>query len=120
MRARYGAASVAALMLAFVCGPVRAADVEPAPAAQSTIEQTTLKGRVLDQRGSGLGAAVVSVTGAGKTLTTRTAADGSFSIAVAPGVYSVVVNKGGFQGAQNDNVVVAPGSTHAQSDDRAQ
>jgi outer membrane receptor protein involved in Fe transport len=111
MRARYGAASVAALMLAFVCGPLRAADVAPAPAAQSTVEQTTLKGRVLDQRGSGLGAAVVSVTGAGKTLTTRTAADGSFSIAVAPGVYSVVVNKGGFQGAQNDNVVVAPGST---------
>jgi hypothetical protein len=111
MRARYGAASVAALMLAFICGPVRAADVEPAPAARSTVEQTMLKGRVLDQRGSGLGAAVVSVTGAGKTLTTRTAADGSFSIAVAPGVYSVVVNKGGFQGAQNDNVVVAPGST---------
>lgn len=115
MRAASCAATLLISALALAAGPLQAVAAEAAASApdvvaQAAAEATILKGRILDQRGTGLGNAVVSVTGGGKTLTAKSAADGSFSLPVAPGIYSVVVNKGGFQGAQNDNVVVAPGS----------
>jgi hypothetical protein len=108
MRVSVRTAFVLTLALALAFGHANVAAAGAETVAGSTVQQAALKGRVVDQRGTGLGGAVVSATGAGKTLTAATGADGSFSLAVAPGVYSIVVNKGGFQGAQNDNVVVAP------------
>jgi outer membrane receptor protein involved in Fe transport len=90
--------------------PALAADAPGDRLAQAAA-QGTLVGRVTTARGEGLGGAVVTATGAGTTLTATTAGDGSFSIAAPPGVYSVVVNRGGYQTSQTDDVAVVTGTT---------
>lgn len=108
MRSLFCVVTVCAVLFSSIVGPVSAATTGEARVAQTAPQTASLGGRVVDQRGVGIGGAIVSATGNAKTATATTAADGSFSIPAVPGIYSIVVNKGGFQGAQNDNVVVAP------------
>ncbi len=110
MRTLYRAATVLALTLTTFAGPANAAasgDV----VAQATAAQGTLTGRVTDSRGQPLSGAVVTAEGGGTTRTATTAGDGTFTLAVAPGVYSVVVNRGGYQTGQTDDVAVVADAT---------
>ncbi len=108
MRTLYRAASVLVLSFASVVGPVSAA-ATPVTVAQSIAAQPTLTGRVTDSRGNTLAGASVTAQGAGTTATTKTGGDGSFSLSLLPGLYTITVDHGGFQSAQND-VAVAAGS----------
>ncbi len=110
MRTPYRAAAALALALAGFAGPALAAPAEPV-VAQATAQQTTLAGVVTDARGRPLPGATVTVSGAGGTRTARTAADGSFALELGPGVYSVVVNRGGYQTAQSDDVALVAGAS---------
>ncbi|GAC1658185.1 MAG: hypothetical protein NVS4B13_00730 [Candidatus Elarobacter sp.] len=78
--------------------------------APASAAQGTLAGRVTNSRGEGLAGAAVTANGGGATRTATTGGDGEFSLAVPPGVYSVVVNRGGYQSTQTDDVAVVAGS----------
>jgi outer membrane receptor protein involved in Fe transport len=110
VRIAYHVAAVLAFGLAASAGSARAAAAGDV-VAQAPATRGTLAGRVTTIRGEGLGGAVVTVTGGSTTLTATSAADGSFTLALPPGVYSVVVNRGGYQTTQSDDVAVVAGST---------
>jgi outer membrane receptor protein involved in Fe transport len=110
VRTLYRAAAALAFALtglAGTAGTARSADT----IAQASATQGTLTGRVTNSRGDGLAGAVVTVSGGATTLTATTRGDGSFTLAVPPGVYSVVVNRGGYQSTQTDDVAVVAGAT---------
>jgi outer membrane receptor protein involved in Fe transport len=71
--------------------------------------QSSISGKITDSRGTPLADSQITIEGGGKTYKATTKGDGSFTVAVPPGVYTVTINHGGFQTAQND-VTVAPGS----------
>lgn len=102
---------MAALAFAFLglAVPVSVA-TSPEQVAQAPAAQSTITGKVTDSSGSPLAAATVSAAGGGHTYTASSAADGSFTLRVPPGLYTVTVNRGGFQPAQNDIAVPAGGS----------
>lgn len=70
----------------------------------------SITGTVTDGAGKPLGKARIDINGP-KTLTSESKDDGSFSIPVPAGIYSLTVSANGFQTTRNDNVVVAPGQT---------
>jgi outer membrane receptor protein involved in Fe transport len=102
-------AALAFAYLAFV-GPASAA-TEPV-VAQAPATQGTLNGRVTDPRGNPVAGAAVSINGAGPSASATTDNDGRFSFKLQPGVYTVTVNRGGFETAQND-VAIVSGATIA-------
>jgi outer membrane receptor protein involved in Fe transport len=75
--------------------------------AQATVAQSTINGKVTDSRGNPLSGATVTIEGGGRTYTLTSKSDGTFQQVLAPGLYSVTVNRGGFQTAQNDVAVTA-------------
>jgi outer membrane receptor protein involved in Fe transport len=88
-------------------GPVSAA-AKPETIAQAAPAQTVaITGKVADSRGAPLSDATVLVEGGAKSYTTKTSSNGSFTLNLPPGVYTVTVNHGGFQTTQNDLAVVA-------------
>ncbi len=97
-------AAFAFAYLSFV-GPASAA-TEPV-VAQASATQGTLNGRVTDPRGNPVAGAAVSVTGPGPTSSGTTDNDGRFTFNLPPGLYTVTVNRGGFETAQNDISIVA-------------
>ena len=104
------AAVFAAALSAVALAPAAAAPVvAQATAAPSATAAGTssLSGHVTDARGVPLAGATVSAEGAGHTYTATTANDGSFTISLPPGLYTVTINHGGFQAAQNDVAVPA-------------
>ncbi|MDB5094924.1 MAG: hypothetical protein JWO85_3025 [Candidatus Eremiobacteraeota bacterium] len=105
MRTPLGAA-VALALIAGLVSPVSAV-AGPTAVVQPAAAQSTITGHVTDSRGNALGGAAVTIEGAGKTYTVTSGADGSFQQTVSPGVYTVTVNRGGFQTAQNDVAVTA-------------
>ena len=99
--------TAAALAYLSLVGPVSAA-TKPETIAQTAPAQTVaISGKVVDSRGAPLPDATVLVEGGAKSVTTKTGNDGSFSVNLLPGVYTVTVNHGGFQTTQNDLSVVA-------------
>lgn len=70
----------------------------------------TISGSVQSSTGSPVPSAVVTVRGPAQASAT-TDGDGAFSIDVAPGLYAVTVNKGGYQPASLTDVSVTAGST---------
>jgi outer membrane receptor protein involved in Fe transport len=92
--------------LSFV-GPVSAATKGETIAQAAPVQNVALTGKVTDSRGAPLPDATVLVEGGSKTYSAKTGGDGSFSLNVPPGVYTVTVNHGGFQTTQNDLAVVA-------------
>jgi len=81
--------------------------VQAAPAATAT-----LAGTVIDAATNRpLGGVTVLATRNAATYTTTSAPDGTFTLALPPGVYDVNASKGGFQGSQFAEYAVAPGVT---------
>jgi outer membrane receptor protein involved in Fe transport len=100
------AASIA--IAATTVGPAMAASDPPAIVAQATTG--TLSGAVKTPAGEPVAGATVSVKGAAQTSAT-TGDDGTFSLSLAPGLYQITVNKGGYQPASLADVAVVAGAT---------
>ncbi len=83
----------------------------PADAQATT---STLAGTVTADGGKGVPQAIVTLDGAGHHLVATTDANGTFVLSPDPGIYSVTVNKGGFQTASTE-VTVAAGARVALS-----
>jgi hypothetical protein len=97
-----------ALVLAFAsAGAVRVAAQPVAPAAAPF--NGAISGTVRDVRKRPVSGAAVDVIGGDKRSTVITAGDGTFRLAVPPGLYDVVVRKGGFQSAEDPAVTVLSG-----------
>ena len=69
---------------------------------------SSITGTVTDAGGKPLGKANIALNGP-TTSTSVGKADGTFSIAVIPGTYSITVSVPGFQAGRQENIVVAPG-----------
>ncbi|MDQ6941605.1 MAG: TonB-dependent receptor [Candidatus Eremiobacteraeota bacterium] len=107
MRTLYRAAAAVAFAYLSLTGTAGAASV-PQTVAQTAPDQTVaISGKVADSRGAPLADATVLVEGGAKSYTTKSRNDGSFTLNLPPGVYTVTVNHGGFQTTQNDLAVVA-------------
>src|SRR5687768_11661936 len=75
--------------------------------------QGTITGIVVDPFGARVPDATVTVTGDGESRDTRSGSDGSFSFAVAPGLYQVEVTLNGFQPFTSEQVYVGGGETQS-------
>jgi len=91
--------------------------VGPVSAATSTVSSlvaqaaaTTLTGQVVSDAGKPVPSATVTIEGAGQHLTVQTNGSGTFMTPLPPGIYTITVNKGGFQTGSTE-VTVASGST---------
>ena len=103
------AAAMAVAVLA-IAGPVSAATSAPGSGktvvAQAT-ESATITGRIGGSAVSaGIAGATVIFAGPSRVTTTTDDA-GNFSISVSPGIYTVTVNKGGYQTGSTEITVVA-------------
>ncbi|HEV3087572.1 MAG TPA: TonB-dependent receptor [Candidatus Elarobacter sp.] len=107
MRTLLRVSAAAALAYLSLVGPVSAATKPEAIAQASAATTVAITGRVVDSRGAPLSGASVLVEGGGQTYRATSANDGSFSVNLPPGVYTITVNHGGFQTQQNDLAVVA-------------
>ncbi len=106
-------------VLTFVAPVSAATTVTPATQATTgvtigrgiTVAQATtpgtLTGRVVSDTGNGIPQAVVSVDGPGGRRTVLTNASGAFTLSLAPAVYTLTVNKGGFQTGSSEIAVVS-------------
>jgi len=90
-----------------VVGPVSAATKTETVAQTAPAQTVAITGHVADSRGAPLPDAAVLIEGGAKSYTAKSGNDGSFSVNLPPGVYTVTVNHGGFQTTQNDLAVVA-------------
>jgi outer membrane receptor protein involved in Fe transport len=96
-------------LTAGVVGPVSAA---VAPASSQAQQRAVVSGTVRDSRGIAQGGASVSLDGSTGSQTTRTDANGRFVFSVAPGVYSLSINKGGFAVLRSDDIVAAASTSN--------
>ena len=103
-------AAIASVMavVSFV-GPVSAA-THATVVAQATQATGTISGRVVDSRSKPLGGASINISGP-STVQTTSDADGRFTAKVQAGLYTIVINKGGFSSAQSDDIVVPANAT---------
>jgi len=89
-----------------------------AQSASDTVAQAgqtttgTITGTVVDGAGKPLGGVRIGITGPKSTETT-TKSDGTYSVAVPPGLYSVTISAAGFQATQQDSVAVLSGQSVA-------
>ncbi len=100
------AVALAYLGLAGVAGAATKAET----VAQAAVAQATINGKVTDSRGNALSGANVTIEGGGHTFGLTTKSDGSFQQAVTPGLYTITVNRGGYQTSQNDIAVTGSNS----------
>jgi hypothetical protein len=87
---------------------------QPTGSAASTgaAANGSITGAVITSNGVPIGNADVSLEGSQSRSKVRTAADGSFTITgVAPGIYSIVVTRSGFDTARQTDIAVVDGST---------
>lgn len=100
-------------LLALAVGPVSMAPAAAQNAPATQIAQTTagqVSGTVTDAAGAPLAGATVTLRGP-QTYTATSDAEGKYAIAnVAPGVYTAVAARGGYQGATENQLVVTGGS----------
>jgi outer membrane receptor protein involved in Fe transport len=101
------AAMASALTFLTVVGPISAATTSRDSVAQATQTSTAVTGRVLDPRGGALSGASVTIDGNSIHRTVRTDAKGAFSFNVPAGLYTLAVDRGGYQSGQSDIAVVA-------------
>ncbi|MEA2783932.1 MAG: Carboxypeptidase regulatory-like domain, partial [Candidatus Eremiobacteraeota bacterium] len=107
MRTLLRVSTAAALAYLSLVGPVSAATTAQTIAQATPAQTVAISGKVADSRGAPLSDATVLVEGGAKSYTTKSGNDGSFTVNLPPGVYTVTVNHGGFQTTQNDLAVVA-------------
>jgi outer membrane receptor protein involved in Fe transport len=100
------------LAVSLVAGPLSTAAAAQ-PHSQIAQGQSTgvLSGTVTDARGVAQGGASVTATGPGGTSSTTTDSSGRFSLNLSPGLYDVIISKGGFQPNETDGVGVVASST---------
>jgi hypothetical protein len=106
------AAGVTAALLLTLVAPAVPADAATTTGlniAQATQTVTTISGHVTGSTGGGLSGATVILDGATHASAT-TDASGNFTLTVPPGVYTVTVNKGGYQ-TGSTQVVGTAGTT---------
>ncbi len=103
--------AVLSLLLALlaIVGPVSAATNSVTVAADATA--STITGQVVADAGRGVPSASVLIQGGGQRLTVTTAADGTFTAPVPPGIYTITVTKAGFQTGTTDVTVAAGAAT---------
>ncbi len=82
----------------------------PPPGARS---YGVVSGSVVDSLKRPLAGATVEASGNGARTAATTAADGSFSLKLAPGVYTVAVRRAGFQAVDSEGVAVLAGGSTA-------
>ena len=105
---RHVRAAVVFALLA-LAGPIAAAASGETTLAQAPQPIATISGHVNGSAARGIGGAAVILDGPVRASTTTDAA-GAFTFAVAPGVYTITVNKGGYQTGSTE-VVAAGGTT---------
>jgi outer membrane receptor protein involved in Fe transport len=107
-----------AVMFCFAAGASALASTPALADPATTVAQAapattgTITGKVTDGSGKPLGGVHIAINGPSATETT-TKSDGSYSVAVPPGVYSVTISAAGFQATQQDGVAVVSGSSIA-------
>lgn len=85
------------VLVALCATPLRARQAAPDPACRvSSAEPTTVRGTVSDTSASAVAEATVTFTCGSITRTVRTDAAGTYRLALAPGVYDVLVERAGF------------------------
>jgi outer membrane receptor protein involved in Fe transport len=100
------ASAALAFAYAILVGPASAA-TSPTVVAQAPATTGTLNGRVNDARATPVAGATVTIVGPAPSSSTTTDNAGRFSFTLPPGLYTVSVNRGGFETAQNDVAIVA-------------
>jgi outer membrane receptor protein involved in Fe transport len=110
VRTLYRASAALALALITLVGPASAA-TSPSVIAQALSTQGTLTGRVVDARGNPLSAATVAATGPGGTRSTTSKSDGSYTLTLPAGAYTLLVSHGGFQQSQSDLIALLGGTS---------
>jgi outer membrane receptor protein involved in Fe transport len=78
---------------------------QPAP-VQVAQSATAITGTVTDGAGKAIGKARITITGP-SSASAESGSDGSFSVNVPPGVYTVTITASGFQSASSDVTVTA-------------
>ncbi|MDX6531816.1 MAG: catecholate siderophore receptor [Blastocatellia bacterium] len=68
-------------------------------AAQTPSDRAFIKGKVLDANRAAIAGASIRAQGSGSTFSTTTDSNGTFSLALAPGEYTVTINAPGFSAA---------------------
>ncbi|MBV8355057.1 MAG: carboxypeptidase regulatory-like domain-containing protein, partial [Candidatus Eremiobacteraeota bacterium] len=100
--------------LLLIAGPSSTAAIASEHSTQRIAQAATtgrLTGTVQDPSNAAVSGASVSVTGNGQNLHAATNNIGYFEFNVPPGLYDVVITKGGFQTNETDSVGVIAGST---------
>jgi hypothetical protein len=103
------AALASLVSFALLVGPVSAATNQATTVAQAT-QTGTITGQVTSDSGGGVSGAAVSIEGSGQHQTATTDDSGNFTSSVPAGIYTVTVNKGGYQ-TGSTQVTVAPGTS---------
>jgi hypothetical protein len=103
------AALASLVSLTLLVGPVSAATNQATTIAQAT-QSGTITGQVTSDSSTGISGASVVIEGAGQRQTTTTDDSGNFTLSVPAGIYTVTVNKGGYQ-TGSTQVTVAPSTS---------
>ena len=82
----------------------------PMSAMAQSSAQGTVSGVVTDTSSAPIAGALISLTGPQKTSTTS-GTDGTFSLTVAAGTYTITVKKSGFEAQTQGSVLVVAGQT---------
>jgi outer membrane receptor protein involved in Fe transport len=94
---------------ALLCGLMLCVSIS-APALAQTSSTGTLMGKVLDDAGKPLSSARIGISGPTSTQTT-THPDGTYNVALPPGLYSVTISAPGFRATQQDGITVLSGES---------
>jgi hypothetical protein len=103
------AALASVIALAFFVGPVSAATTQAIQVAQAG-QTGTVTGQVTGDNGQGISGANVLFDGPGTHQSVQTDDSGNFSVSVPAGLYTITVNKAGFQTGTTEVAVAASSS----------
>ena len=101
---------IAALAVAIFSSPALAGAGGSAASAQAAAAAATFSGSVHDGTGRPVPGAKVTVTGP-VTRSTTTAADGSFTLSVPPGLYRISISRGGYDPVALADLTALDGTT---------
>lgn len=103
------------LLLVFSTTLVHSQSFEVESFFNDTIKNGIIKGVVLDNEANNEPLVFATVLIKGSTLTTTTSFDGSFSLPVKPGTYTLVFSFIGYETIEIPNIVVTPNNATLQN-----